>query len=97
VIASFGNRATEDLYHGRKSKAVRRLPSEIVSVALRKLDMISAAQTLQDLMSPPGNRLEPLRGNLSGYHSIRINDQWRIVFRWSAGEAHSVRIADYHS
>lgn len=97
MIASFGNRATDDLYHGRKSKASRRLPADITSVALRKLDMINAAQTLQDLMSPPGNRLEALRGNLSGHQSIRINDQWRIVFRWSAGEAHAVRIVDYHS
>ena len=96
MIASFGNRATEDLYHGRRSKASRRLPPDILSVALRKLDMINAAQSLQDLTSPPGNRLEALHGNLSGHHSIRINDQWRIVFRWSAGEAHSVRIVDYH-
>jgi len=96
MIASFGNRATEDIYHGRKSKAARRLPPDIVSVALRKLDMINAAQSLQDLTSPPGNRLEALHGTLSGHHSIRINDQCRIVFRWSAGEAHSVRIADYH-
>ena len=97
MIASFGNRATEDLYHGRKSKASRRLPADIAPVVLRKLDMINAAQNLQDLTSPPGNRLEALHGNLRGYHSIRINDQWRIVFRWSAGEAHSVRIVDYHS
>lgn len=97
MIASFGDRATEDLYHGRKSKAARRVPSDIVSVALRKLDMINAAQVLQDLASPPGNHLEALRGNLKGYHSIRINDQWRLVFRWEAGEAHGVRIADYHS
>jgi len=96
LIASFGNRATEDLYHGRKSKVSRRLPTDIVSVALRKLDMIAAAQALQDLMSPPGNHLEALRGDLSGHHSIRINEQWRIVFRWSAGEAHAVRIIDYH-
>ena len=97
MIASFGDRATEDLYHGRKSKAARRLPPDIVSVALRKLDMINAAQALQDLASPPGNHLEALRGNLRGYHSIRVNDQWRLVFRWAAGEAHGVRVADYHS
>ena len=97
MIASFGDRATEDLYHGRKSKAARQVPSDIVSVALRKLDMINAAQVLQDLASPPGNRLEALRGQLKGYHSIRINDQWRVVFRWAAGEAHGVRIADYHT
>lgn len=97
MIASFMDRATEDLYHGRKSRAARRLPTDIVSTALRKLDMINAAEALQDLTSPPGNRLEALRGNLRGYHSIRVNDQWRIVFRWSAGEALAVRIADYHS
>ena len=96
MIASFGDRATEDLYHGTKSKAARRVPTDIVSVALRKLDMISAAQVLQDLSSPPGNRLEALSGSLKGYHSIRINDQWRLVFRWSDGKAHEVRIADYH-
>lgn len=96
MIASFGDRATEDLYHGRKSKAARRFPADILSVALRKLDMINAAGALQDLASPPGNRLEALRGDLRGYHSIRINDQWRVVFRWAAGEAHEVRITDYH-
>jgi proteic killer suppression protein len=97
VIASFGDRATEDLYHGRKSKAARRVPADIVSVTLRKLDVINAAQALQDLASPPGNRLEALRGGLKGHHSIRVNDQWRIVFRWTAGEAHGVRLIDYHS
>jgi proteic killer suppression protein len=66
-------------------------------VALRKLDMINAAQAVQDLSSPPGNRLEALSGDLKGYHSIRINDQWRLVFRWSEGKAHEVRIADYHA
>jgi len=64
-------------------------------VALRKLDFLNAAHTLDDLRSPPGNRLEALRGDLAGYHSLRINDQWRIVFRWSSG-AHDVRIADDH-
>ena len=97
MIASFGDRATEDLYHGRKSKATRRLPADIVSVALRKLDMLNAALVLQDLASPPGNRLEALRGSLKGHHSIRVNDQWRLVFRWTAGEAHGVRIIDYHA
>ena len=97
MITSFGDRTTEDLYHGRKSKAARKLPSNVVMVALRKLDMINAAQVLQDLASPPGNRLEALRGNLRGHHSIRVNDQWRVVFRWTAGEAHGVRITDYHS
>ena len=97
MIASFGDRATEDLYRGRRSKATRRLPVDILSVALRKLDVINAAEVLLDLASPPGNRLEALRGDLRGYHSIRINDQWRIVFRWATGEAHGVRITDYHN
>lgn len=96
MIASFGDRATKDLFHGRKSKAARRVPNDIVSVALRKLDMINAAHELQDLASPSGNRLEALRGDLKGYQSIRINDQWRIVFRWAAGEASEVRSTDYH-
>lgn len=96
MIASFGDRGTEDLYHGRSSRAARRFPADIRSVAQRKLDMLNAAQRLQDLMQPPGNRLEALRGDLRGYQSIRINDRWRIVFRWTSGEAHEVRIADYH-
>lgn len=61
-----------------------------------KLDMLNSARVLQDLHQPPGNRLEALRGDLRGLYSIRINEQWRIVFRWSAGEAHEVRIVDYH-
>jgi len=96
MIVSFGDRATEDLYHGRKSKYVRRLPADIRAVALRKLDMLNAARSLQDLMSPPGNRLEALHGDLKGRHSIRVNDQWRVVFRWVSGDAHDVRITDYH-
>lgn len=96
MIASFGDRATEGLYHGRKSRHTRRLPPGILSVGFRKLDMLNAAHSIQDLMTPPGNRLEALRGEFKGYHSIRINDQWRVVFRWASGEAHEVRITDYH-
>jgi len=96
LIASFADRATEDLYHGRKTKAASRLSSAVRAAGLRKLDMLNAAHELRDLTSPPGNRLEALRGDLRGFHSIRINDQWRIVFRWRSGDAHDVRIADYH-
>ena len=96
MIASFGDRATEDLYHGRKSKHTRNLPPDLLAVALRKLDMLNAAHDLRDLSVPPGNRLEVLRGDLKGYHSIRINQQWRVVFRWTSGEAYEVRIVDYH-
>ena len=96
MIASFGDRGTEDLYHGVRSKRVRKFAPDVVRVALRKLDMINAARTLADLRSPPGNRLEALRGDLRGFHSIRINDQWRIIFRWESSEARDVRITDYH-
>ena len=96
MIASFADRTTESLYHGVRGKAVKRIPPQITAVAVRKLDMLNSARVLQDLLQPPGNRLEALRGDLRGLHSIRINEQWRIVFRWSAGEAHDVRIVDYH-
>lgn len=96
MIVSFGDAATEDLYHGRHTSRVRRLPTDVVAVVLRKLDMLRAANQLLDLRSPPGNRLEALRGNYAGYHSIRVNDQWRIVFRWESDGAHEVSLRDYH-
>lgn len=82
MIASFRDAATEALFHGQRGKAVRRLPPEIRGVAARKLDMLNAARELGDLRAPPGNRLEALQGDLRGKHSIRVNDQWRIVFSW---------------
>jgi toxin HigB-1 len=96
VIASFSDKATEALFHGEASKKVRSLPPEIHGTAPRKLDMLNAAKELGDLRAPPGNRLEALRGDLEGKHSIRVNDQWRIVFRWQSGDAHEVEIVDYH-
>jgi proteic killer suppression protein len=96
VIVSFGDPATEALYHGGRGGRSRRLPPDRLKAALRKLDVINAAHGLDDLRSPPGNRLEPLRGRLAGRHSIRINDQWRIVFRWTAQGAEEVSIHDYH-
>lgn len=96
MIASFADRATESLFHGETGKATKRIPSDIRKVAVRKLDMVNAAHELHDLRVPPGNRLEALKGALRGKHSIRINDQWRIVFRWKAGDAHEVEIDDYH-
>jgi proteic killer suppression protein len=95
LIASFADRATEALFHDETGKAIRRIPSDIRSVARRKLDMVNAAHELQDLRVPPGNRLEALKGELKG-NSIRINDQWRIIFRWESGDAHDVEIDDYH-
>ncbi len=96
MIASFGDRATEDLFHGRATSRVLRFPEDVVPAALRKLDMLVAAASLLDLRSPPGNHLEALGGNLKGYHSIRVNQQWRVVFRWQGNRAHEVRLVDYH-
>ena len=96
MIVPFGDKATEALYHGRSTKDTRRLPADVRRVAVRKLDMINAARVLLDLRSPPGNRLEALRGRWRGFHSIRVNEQWRIVFRWSDSQAHDVRLIDYH-
>ncbi len=96
MIVDFGDRATEDVFHGDNTKAARRIPPIIWKVACRKLDMLNAAHTLQDEAAPPGNRLEALKGELAACHSIRINDQFRIVFKWADGNAHEVRITDYH-
>ena len=95
AIHSFGDPATEDLYHGRNTSHVRRFPQDMIPVALRKLDVINAAHHLDDLRSPPGNRLEALKGELEGFHSIRVNRQWRIIFRWENG-AREVSLKDYH-
>jgi toxin HigB-1 len=96
VIQSFKNEATADIYNGISSKQARRIPQNIWGVARRKLDMVQAAHELKDLTAPPANRLEALRGGLSGFHSIRVNDQFRIVFRWRDGNAYDVEIVDYH-
>ena len=96
MIASFGDKATEALFNGSPKKEFKAFPPDILMVALRKLDMLNAAVTLVDLRSPPGNRLEALDGDLAGYHSIRVNDQWRIVFRWEGSEAFEIHISDYH-
>jgi toxin HigB-1 len=93
MIRSFVDRETELIWSGRRS---RRLPSDMQAVALRKLRLINVAKVLDDLRMPPGNRLELLKGDLAGYYSIRINDQWRICFVWSEGGASNVKILDYH-
>jgi len=92
VIKSFGSKDTEQLY---KREPVKRFKN-IARVALRKLRQLDAAKLLTDLASPPGNRLEALRGDHRGQHSIRINDQWRICLVWRDGDAHDVEITDYH-
>jgi len=93
VIKSFKDRETEKIY---KREISGRLPRDIQQVALRKLRMINNAKNIGDLKIPPANRLEKLRGDREGQHSIRINDQWRICFKWQAGDAYEVEITDYH-
>lgn len=96
MIVDFGDETTEDIFHGDNTKAARRIPMVLWNVACRKLDMLNAAHELRDLMVPPKNRLEALRGDWAGHQSIRINDQFRVVFRWTDGNAHDVQITDYH-
>jgi proteic killer suppression protein len=92
MIKSFRDKETEQLFH---DLLVRRF-GQIERIARRKLILLNSAVRLQDLRIPPGNRLEALRGDRSGQYSIRINDQWRICFRWEDGDAHDVEITDYH-
>ena len=96
MIESFGNALAEDLFYDRKSKSTRSFPSELRRISRRKLLYLHDAADLQDLRVPPANRLEALKGKLKGFHSIRINDQWRLVFRWIGGQSHDVQIVDYH-
>lgn len=96
MIKSFKDKATSDLFHGISSSKVRKLPTQILDSAIFKLDILNAATSLDDLRSPPGNRLEALHGGYQSFHSIRINQQWRIVFRWHDSAAHDVQIVDYH-
>lgn len=96
MIISFGDEDTADLFHGRNTHRVRRFSSRLKTVAVRKLDVLNGAHRLDDLREPPGNRLELLKGKLAGYYSIRVNDQWRLVFRWENNNAHDVSLTDYH-
>lgn len=93
MIRSFTDKEAGKIWAGTRS---RRLPADIQSVARRKLRMLHNAQTLDDLRIPPANRLEALKAKRKGQYSIRINDQWRICFRWTHGDAHDVEIVDYH-
>jgi proteic killer suppression protein len=93
MIRSFRCRDTENLFHGRPA---HRFPPEVRGGGRRKLLLLHAAQRLEDLRHPPGNRLEALRGDRAGQHSLRINDQWRLCFRWVNGDAEDVEIVDYH-
>lgn len=94
MIKSFANLETERLFFGHRA---RTLPNQIWRASTRKLLILDAAETLQDLRIPPGNRLEKLKGDREGQYSIRINDQWRICFVWREGNAYQVEITDYHN
>jgi len=93
MLISFGSKETHQIWEGER---VKGLSTEVQEVARRKLRMLNNAQDLNDLMIPPSNRLEKLKGNLKAFYSIRINNQWRIIFKWSNGNAREVQIIDYH-
>jgi proteic killer suppression protein len=93
MIVSFSSKETESIWLGNFTK---KIPHEIQSIARRKLRMLNNAETINDLKIPPANRLEKLTGNLLEYYSIRINDQWRIIFKWINSQALEVQIIDYH-
>ncbi len=93
MIESFVCKETQKIWHGNRSS---KLPENIQDKALRKLRQLDAAQTIEDLKNPPGNRLEALKGDRKGKYSIRINQQWRICFVWNQGNADKVEIVDYH-
>ena len=96
MIKSFKNKCAEDIHYGINSRASRQLPRHLHNIAAEKLDILDAAHQLKDLKVPPGNRLERLKGDLKNKHSIRINNQWRIVFLWQQGYVEEVEIIDYH-
>ena len=96
MIRGFGNQLAEDLYYDRKTRATRSFPPELRRVARRKILFLHDTAELGDLRIPPGNKLEALRGNQKGSHSIRVNDQWRVVFVWKGSDAYEVEVVDYH-
>lgn len=95
MIESFADKTTEQLFHGIASRRSRRLPQGLLATLKRRLDVLNAADSLNDLARIPGNHLHPLMGGLNGYWSIRVNKQWRLIFRWNEG-AHDVQLMDYH-
>lgn len=96
MIRIIKSKTTQDIYDGINSRQARKVPRELHDKARRLLDQIDAAPNLEFLHIPPSNRLEKLRGSLAGYWSLRINDQWRIIFRWEDKDALDVEITDYH-
>lgn len=96
MIKNFADKVAKDVYDGISSRYSRKLPQGLHQKARRLLDQINAAPSLEFLRIPPGNRLEKLSGDMEGYWSLRINDQWRIVFRWSGNDTLDIKIKDYH-
>ena len=96
MILSFGDKTTEDIYNGRDTKAARKISSSLWERIQGKLDLLNAALSLQDIRVPPGNRLERLRGDLSDFYSIRVNQQYRLIFRFKGSNCREVRCTDYH-
>ena len=96
MIQSFADATSADLFRERNTRAARRIPRQLWRVAQRKLKLIDAAARLDDLVVPAGNRLELLKGDQAGRHSIRVNEEYRVTFRWKKGHAYEVRVEDYH-
>ena len=96
MIRNLTSKTAQDIYDGENSRYARKIPRELHAKAQRLLDQLNAAVEVNTLKSPPGNRLERLKGEWEGFWSLRINDQWRIVFRWEEGDAFDVDITDYH-
>jgi proteic killer suppression protein len=93
MILSFGSRDTQKIWDGER---IKKVSNEIQEIGRRKLRMLNNSQNLADLQIPPSNKLEKLKGNLKDFYSIRVNDQWRLIFKWHNGNASSVEIIDYH-
>jgi proteic killer suppression protein len=96
VLQSFRDQTTADLFRERNTRAARRIPRELWRVVQRNLKLLDAAARLDDLLIPAGHRLEALKGDQAGRHSIRVNDQYRVTFRWESGHAYEVSVQDYH-
>ena len=96
MIRSLADETTRDIWNGVNSKAARRIPRDLWSSVRRKLDQIDGVTRLEDLHVPPGNRLHALVGDLAGHHAIRVNDQYRVIFRFEGHDAYDVRCTDYH-
>lgn len=96
MIVSFASRQAADLYHGVSGKRSRRVPGELRAKTRRLLDQLNAAPSVEFMRIPPGNRLEKLSGELKGFWSVRINEQWRVIFRWQGDDAYDIDIVDYH-